>query len=102
MRIRDLVGGRYEIEAEVAKGGMGTVFRAADRRAKRQVAVKVLHDPAGIQRFEREAGLLASLDHPGIVKYLDHGQTDEGEPYLIMEWLSASSLSAVVSSRPLG
>jgi eukaryotic-like serine/threonine-protein kinase len=83
--------GPYEIEGLLGRGGMGTVYAAQLRRGGvvQQVAVKVLHsymaDAAMLERFEREHRLLATLDHPGIVRFLDAGLTSQKQPYLVME-----------------
>ena len=63
--------GPYEIVALLGKGGMGEVYRAHDTKLNRDVAIKVLpdlfaHDPERLARFEREAQVLASLNHPNI------------------------------------
>jgi len=63
--------GPYEILAKIGAGGMGEVYRARDPRLKREVAIKVLPetftaDPARMARFQREAEVLAALDHPNI------------------------------------
>ena len=64
--------GHYEITAQIGVGGMGEVYRATDTKLKREVAIKVLPasvagDPERLARFQREAGLLASLNQPNIV-----------------------------------
>jgi len=81
--------GRYEIRAELGRGGMATVYRAFDPRIKRDVAIKVLpreflHDPQFQARFEREAQTIAALEHPAIVTVYDFGEED-GQPYFSME-----------------
>jgi serine/threonine protein kinase len=74
---------------------MGTVYRARDRRTGRRIALKVVRDAdADVERFEREARVLASLADPGIVSYVDHRRTAEGDPYLAMEWLEGEDLGA--------
>jgi len=85
---------RFELEELVGKGGMGSVHRAFDRRAGVHVAVKLLseHDERAIMRFEAEARLLSELVHPHIVRYIAHGVTARGQPYLVMEWLEGESL----------
>jgi serine/threonine protein kinase len=74
---------------------MGIVFRARDQVDGQAVALKVLHrqGPLANERFLREAEALAALAHPGIVRYVAHGTTQQGEPYLAMEWLDGESLA---------
>ena len=85
---------RFEIGDQAGAGGMGIVYRATDRESGGEVALKVLRGPgASAERFEREAAILERLDHPAIVDYVAHGITDEGEPWLAMEWLEGVSLS---------
>ncbi len=89
------VDNRFLVEAEAASGGMATVYRAWDRVAGARVAIKVLHTEgsAHAERLTREAGLLAELDHDGIVRYVAHGRTVLGAPYLAMEWLEGVTLA---------
>jgi serine/threonine protein kinase len=68
--------GPYEITGLLGKGGMGQVYRARDAKLKRDVAIKILpdefsHDPARVSRFQREAEVLASLNHPNIAAIYD-------------------------------
>src|SRR5262249_60702158 len=74
---------------------MGTVYRAWDRQAGGPVAIKVLHAQGREdgERLAREAGLLAELVHPGIVRYVAHGTTSLGAPFLAMEWLEGETLA---------
>jgi tetratricopeptide (TPR) repeat protein len=96
------VASRFEIERVVGSGGMGRVFRAFDRHAGVPVALKVLSgDPQLIQRFHREARALASLNHPGIVRYVAHGDVPSGEQFLAMEWLEGEDLCARLARGPL-
>lgn len=72
---------------------MGVVFRASDREAGRTVAVKSVRGAgAAFERFAHEAAVLASLDHPRIVRYVAHGSTENGR-YLVMEWLDGEDLA---------
>ena len=89
------VAGRFEILGEAARGGMGTVFRARDRRDRRDVALKVLRGDTleDVARFEREAALLAELRHPNIVEYITHGATPDGLRYLVMAWVEGETLA---------
>src|ERR1043165_1385820 len=80
---------RFQIEQSIGVGGMGEVFRARDAVSGETVAIKVLSVDSEhhADRFTREAELLSELSHPGIVRYIDHGTTQDGRPYLVMEWL---------------
>ncbi len=88
--------GRFEVEGEAGTGAMGTVYRARDTTSGEQVAIKLLHgvSPVDLARFAREGRVLATLAHPGIVRYVEQGTTDKGEPYLAMEWLEGEDLRA--------
>ncbi len=90
-----IVAERYEILGAVASGGMGTVYHARDVRHGEQVAVKVIRTCDAIEaaRVEREATLLASISHPNIVRYLDHGSIDDSAAYLATEWLEGENLA---------
>ncbi len=104
MQCGDLLGGRFEIGDIVREGGMGIVFRARDLRHGGQlVAVKTLIDasPAYAERFEREASLLARLEHPAVVRYVAHGRAEQGEPYLVMQWLEGEDLAERLARGPL-
>jgi len=82
---------------------MGTVYRATDGLTGDVVALKVLHRraPKELERFEREARLLSQLRHPNIVRYVAHGTTTVGEPWLAMEWLEGEDLEAHLSREGL-
>ncbi len=83
---------RFELERLVGKGGMGEVWRALDPESGATVALKLTREDADLGRFAREAELLASLEHPGIVRHVAHG-VSEGQGYLAMEWLEGEDLS---------
>jgi eukaryotic-like serine/threonine-protein kinase len=95
-----LLGGRYELDGIVGRGGMAEVFRARDIRLDRVVAVKTLRDDlardATFQaRFRREAQSAASLNHPSIVAVYDTGEDDAGPshvPYIVMEYVDGRTL----------
>ncbi|MBI2892277.1 MAG: protein kinase [Deltaproteobacteria bacterium] len=101
----DVIAGRFALEREAGSGGMGTVWRAIDVRSSGPVAVKLLSwaHPAALERFEREARVLAELDHPGIVRYVASGSNADGSAWIAMEWLEGETLSALLerSSLPL-
>ena len=86
---------RFVIERRVSAGGMSAVFRATDLRLGGVVAVKVLYGrDAGEhkERLYREARILEKLSHPGIVKHVAHGETEDGMPFLAMEWIVGETL----------
>src|SRR6185436_19171092 len=84
---------RFELVREAGSGGMGRVFEAIDREGGARVAVKLLARLADRARFAAEVEVLERLAHPAIVRYIRHGVTRDGEPYLAMEWLVGESLS---------
>jgi eukaryotic-like serine/threonine-protein kinase len=89
--------GAYEIQALAGSGGMGEVYRARDTRLDRIVAIKVLQghlavSPETRQRFDREARIVSSLNHPNICTLYDVGHQD-GMDYLVMEYLEGESLA---------
>jgi hypothetical protein len=94
MKLGDLLDDRFAIEQHVGTGGMGEVFRARDPATGATIAVKVIATGRGVRaaRFAREVALLAELRHPGIVRYISHGMTRTGEPFLVMEWLDGEDL----------
>jgi serine/threonine protein kinase/tetratricopeptide (TPR) repeat protein len=104
----DVVDGRFRIDEHAGTGGMGTVFAATDLHARRRIALKVVgtgeerrNGSTSYQRFAREARILSRLEHPNIVRYLAHGKTAAGEPYLAMQWLEAEPLAVRVRHAPL-
>ena len=97
--------GRYEIKAEIGRGGMATVYHAYDPRFEREVALKVLpramlHDPQFRTRFEREAKTIAMLEHPAIVPVYDFGEED-GQPYFVMRYMTGGSLTDRMKKGPM-
>ena len=86
---------RYLIERLVGQGASGDVYRAEDRLTGAPAAVKVLRAPREeiAERFDREASVLAGLEHPGVVRLLSFGRLEEGQPYLAMEWLEGEDLA---------
>ncbi len=106
--MQDLIGrtlGHYRIVEKIGEGGMGVVYRAHDERLDRDVAIKVLPeevaaDPERLVRFEREAKLLASLNHPNIATL--HGLEEEGSlRFLVMEVVDGESLAGVIARGPI-
>ncbi|HBQ14937.1 MAG TPA: hypothetical protein DEF51_28690, partial [Myxococcales bacterium] len=88
---------RYRLEAMIAKGGMGRVYRATQLPLERSVAVKVLVPPPNVdgdfhRRFLLEASVCANLTHPNIVVVHDYGESEEGELFMAMELLDGEPL----------
>src|SRR5215831_6343298 len=99
----DVFANRYEVERDLAKGGMADVFVAYDRQLKRRVAVKVLfaefaRDPSFVERFRREAQSAASLNHPNIAAVYDWGQ-ERGTYFIVMEYVEGRSLRDIIRAE---
>ena len=97
--------GSYEIIAPLGAGGMGEVYRARDSRLSRDVAIKALpagvaQDPERLARFDREAKLLASLNHPNIGAIYGLEEVD-GQRYLVLEFVEGETLAQRLSRGPL-
>lgn len=103
----DIVGkfvGPYLVEKKLAKGGMGLVFLAYDETLRRKVALKVmdkalLSDEDALKRFEREARAAASIQHKNIASIFLVGLSDEGRPFLAMEFVEGGTLLHVIKRR---
>jgi serine/threonine-protein kinase len=96
--VERVIDGKYRLDRLLGKGGMGAVYRAADLRLGREVAVKVLLGPGfgdatALGRFEREARMAAMLTHPNIVTIFDYGSVGGGA-FLVMELVPGDSLRA--------
>ncbi|MDQ6699944.1 MAG: serine/threonine-protein kinase, partial [Acidobacteriota bacterium] len=96
--------GPYRIEAQIAAGGMGFVYRALDTRLQRQVAIKVLRlgllGEKGRTMLQREARSIAQLQHPNICALHDIGEQD-GRDFLVMEYLAGDTLAERLRRKPL-
>jgi tetratricopeptide (TPR) repeat protein len=100
-----VIGGRYQLQRELGRGGMGVVYQAQDLETGQQVAVKRVlaadPNPARRERFLREGRLAAELDHPGLVKVLATGE-HQAQPYLVQALVpGANSLAAVLPHASL-
>src|SRR5580692_6552010 len=100
--------GPYAIEAEVGRGGMGSVWRArrADGRFEGKVAIKFVHAAwigrSGEQRFLTEGKLLGRLDHAHIARLLDAGVLEATQPYLVLEYVDGAPIDAYCERHALG
>jgi serine/threonine protein kinase len=99
--------GPYVIEAEIGRGGMGSVWRArrVDDRFETTVAVKFLHASwiglQGEQRFRSEGQMLGRLDHPNIARLIDAGLLDATHPYLVLEYVEGEAIDAHCAAQKL-
>ena len=98
-----VLDGRYRIESFLARGGMATIYRGADLRLDRTVAIKVMHptfatDPGFVDRFEREARAAARLNSPYAVAVHDQGN-DAGVTYLVMEYVPGHTVRDVLRTH---
>ncbi len=100
-RVGTTIAGRYVLEARIGHGGMATVYKARPRLLDGARALKLLNpdlaqDPTLRERFLREVKNSRRLVHPNIVEIVDHGDADDGVPYMVMELLQGSSLAQVI------
>ena len=105
--IGQVLPGGYQVLDLLGVGGMGRVYRAEQRALGRTVAVKVIHphllgDAKSQARFLTEARATSQLNHPNCVSVFDFGKTEEGQPYLVMEFLRGKNLAQVqVTDGPI-
>lgn len=98
----ELLGGRYRLRNQIARGGMTDVFLGQDTLLSRPVAIKRLFpefaaDPSFVERFRREATAAANLNHPNIVAVYDWG-SDKGTYFIVMEYIEGQSLAELLRS----
>jgi serine/threonine-protein kinase len=106
--MEDLTGrqfGPYQVVGPLGEGGMAAVYKAYHPATERYVALKVLprhlaKDPQFLSRFQREAKLLAQMQHPHILPVFDHGQS-EGFTYIVMPLVTGGTLADELRGRPL-
>jgi tRNA A-37 threonylcarbamoyl transferase component Bud32 len=103
LEIGAVLAERYRIEAVLGSGAMGTVYRARHLKVGRAFAIKVLHhqllrDPKILRRFDREAEIAGTLDHPNVVSVVDAGETTRGERYLAMELADGEALASLIAA----
>ena len=101
----NLLAGKYKILEEIGRGGMGVVYEAEDTSLNRRIAIKALpdvftSDPERLARFEREAKVLASLNHPNIAAI--HGLEEaQGKRFIVLEFVEGETLAERLSRGPL-
>ena len=100
--------GPYRVLREIGRGGMGCVYLAqrADDKFRRRVALKTVNpslvDKHSLRRFENERQTMAMLDHPNIIKLLDGGTTEDGLPWLAMDYVEGEAIDSFCESHKLG
>lgn len=103
----EIIAGRFRIECEIGRGGMGTVYRATHIGLARPVAVKILKQefadyPEVTERFMREARTMARLHHPRAAIIFDAGRLADGRPFIVMEYVEGATLADVLArEKPL-
>jgi serine/threonine protein kinase/tetratricopeptide (TPR) repeat protein len=95
---------RYEIQEKLGTGGMGLVYKAKHLLMKRMVAIKLMlpqyaSNAVALKRFQHEAQASSHLNHPNILTVYDFGVTPQGQPYLVMDLLEGTNLSAVLEAE---
>src|SRR5215470_8947059 len=97
---------RYRVVRRLGSGGMGDVLLAEDTHLERRVALKLLSpelakDPNHRKRFRTEAKAASGLNHPNICVIYEVGETEEGQPFLAMEFVDGETLDTVMQQRRL-
>jgi serine/threonine-protein kinase len=101
-----VLAGRYRLVAEIARGAMGNVFEATDQLDGSKAAVKVLRaeylaDESMRRRFRREGAILKAIDHPAIVQLLELGVDEDGQVFLVTEYVEGETLATRLLHGPL-
>jgi predicted Ser/Thr protein kinase len=102
MDIPQIIAGRFRVECEIGRGGMGTVYRASHLGLERPVAVKILKQEFAAytevaERFMREARTMARLKHPRAAIIFDAGHLADGRPFIVMEYVEGSTLAETLA-----
>ncbi|MCA9587819.1 MAG: serine/threonine protein kinase, partial [Myxococcales bacterium] len=100
-RLGSVVGGKYRLDAELGRGGMGAVYLGHHERVAKDFAVKILHpdlakNKEASARFFKEAQAAGRIGHPAILEVYDVGELDDGAPYMVMELLHGMALSTAL------
>lgn len=101
-RIGATIGNRYVLNSIIGEGGSATVYAATDQRLGGECAVKILHHlhPTAAKRMEREARVVASMQHPNLCLVTDFGALDPATPYMVMERLVGRTLTERLRDEP--
>ena len=99
-----MVRGKYRILAKLGQGGMGAVYKAVHVRFGEVRAIKVMSpqvagDPLFVKRFEQEAVITRKLQHPNAVRVDDIDETEDGRPFIVMEFIEGQSLKKLIESE---
>ena len=102
MDVPHIIAGRFRIECEIGKGGMGTVYRATHLGLERPVAVKIIKpefasDAEVTDRFMREARTMARLRHPHAAMIFDAGCLPDGRHFIVMEFVEGRTLAETLA-----
>src|SRR4051812_11116143 len=97
-RVGQVLVETYRVERLIAEGGMAAVYQASHLRIPKKFAVKFLrtqlaNHTEALQRFGREAEIVATLDHPNIVHLVDYNVGDDGLPYIVLEYVDGEDLA---------
>jgi serine/threonine-protein kinase len=99
------IRGRYDITDVIGEGGMGVVYEAWDTQVERKVAIKLVRsdttDTKFLTRFRRELEITSQLRHPSTIRVFEHGETEDGRPYMVMELLTGESLADRLERGPI-
>lgn len=98
--IGQILAERYEIMSFIGRGAMGSVYKARQIAIGRDVAIKMMLnqsvDERATQRFVKEAMAMSALNHPHLISIIDFGETPEGNPFLVMEYLEGTTLAKII------
>ena len=105
LAIGDLFANRYLIQSSAGRGGVGRVYKAKHLHMNRTVAIKVLlphlaQDRRVVRLFKDEARAASALIHPNTVTIYDYGETKEGQPFLVMDYIEGKSLDEILRHEP--
>ena len=101
----DLLAGRYRIQELIGEGGMADVYRAEDTALRRTVAIKAIRgqadSPGHLERVRSETTILASMSHPSLVTLFDAHLGEQGQGYLVMEYIDGPTLRDLIAQGPV-